>query len=122
MATPHIAGACALIHSRFVSSFGKFPDPEWTYNYLEMHTIDLGDNGYDDLTGFGLFSFDPMGGRYLRIEKDQKQYHINEQPADLAYPLLVKDGMAYLSAADLSSTLGVEVAWIPQEGTLQIWD
>jgi len=56
-ATPHVAGAAALVA-------GAFPSytPDQVQNYLEGHAIDMGPGGMDNLYGYGrLYLGDPPG-------------------------------------------------------------
>lgn len=122
MASPHIAGACALIHARHLKTFGSKPDPLWTYKYLKLNTIDLGSFGYDELYGYGLFSFNPSGGTYLRLNADSKKFYNNEQTGSLFHPCLIKKGVPYLSMPDIKQQLNIEYAWFSNGGKLEIWD
>jgi len=122
MATPHISGACALIHSRHLKTFGTIPDPEWTYKYLKLNAIDLGSMGYDNLYGYGLFSFNPSGGVYLRIEADHKKVYRNEQVGELLYPLINQKDVPFLSMPDLMKQLNIDYVWLNRNGRLEIWD
>lgn len=122
MASPHIAGACALVHARHLRIFGSLPDPEWTYKYLKLNTIDLGTRGYDELYGYGLFSFNPSGGNYLRLTADSKKLYRNEQVEHLQYMCLNRNGVPYLSLPDLQQQLNIDYAWFNKTGKLEIWD
>jgi hypothetical protein len=58
MATPHIAGAVALIQSKAMNRYGKFLTTEEVRLLLQMNSKDLGIKGKDSSFGFGAFSFD----------------------------------------------------------------
>lgn len=122
MACPHISGACALVHARHRRTFGNLPDPEWTYKYLKLNTIDLGSRGYDDLYGFGLFSFNPSGGTYIRLKSDTRKYYCNEQVENLLYPCITQKGVPYLSLPDMKRQLNIDYSWFAGRGKVEIWD
>ncbi|MGE5380528.1 MAG: S8 family peptidase [Methylocystaceae bacterium] len=122
MASPHIAGAAALIQSHHLRNFGSIPNPEWTYKYLKLNTIDLGNIGYDDLYGYGLFSFNPSGGIYLRLSANSKKFYSNEQSGNLTHPFISIKGVPYLSLPDLKQQLYIDYAWFANRGELEIWD
>jgi subtilisin family serine protease len=58
MATPHIAGAVALIQSKAMSRYGRFLTTEEVRLLLQMNSKDLGIKGRDKSFGYGAFSFD----------------------------------------------------------------
>jgi subtilisin len=58
MATPHIAGAVALMQSKAKNRYGKFLTTEEVRLLLQMNSKDLGISGKDNLFGYGAFSFD----------------------------------------------------------------
>ena len=45
MASPHIAGAVALIISCYQKRFNENPTPEYIRDYLHSHAVDLGELG-----------------------------------------------------------------------------
>jgi subtilisin family serine protease len=58
MATPHIAGAVALIQSKAMNRYGRFLNTEEVRLLLQMNSKDLGAKGRDNSFGYGAFSFD----------------------------------------------------------------
>lgn len=58
MATPHIAGAVALIQSKAMRRYGRYLTTEEVRLLLQMNSKDLGVNGKDNSFGYGAFSFD----------------------------------------------------------------
>lgn len=79
MASPHIAGAVALIYSRWKQRFESSPDAPTVRNLIDYQAIDLGNVGFDQLYGYGLFSFDPSGGKSIRIEVGERRYLVNNK-------------------------------------------
>lgn len=58
MATPHIAGAVALIQAKAVSRYNRYLTTEEVRLILQMNSKDLGVKGKDNSFGYGAFSFD----------------------------------------------------------------
>jgi len=79
MAAPHISGAAALICSRWKQRFGSNPDAQTVKHIIDYQAIDLGAAGYDHLYGFGLFSFDPAGGKAIRVKIGERRYLVNNK-------------------------------------------
>lgn len=66
MAAPHISGAVALIIAAHRIQYGNNPTPEEVRQYLYDHSIDLGELGFDNLYGYGMFTFNNDGGKSLK--------------------------------------------------------
>lgn len=81
MAAPHISGAAALIYSRYKKRFGNYPTVGTVSLLLDYLSIDLGEAGFDDFYGYGMFSFNPDGGKSIQVTAGSSQYSINGQPA-----------------------------------------
>lgn len=81
IASPHIAGAVALIYSRWKQRFGIDSDASTMRKIIDYQAIDLGSAGFDKLYGYGLFSFDPAGGESIRIEVGNRRYLVNNKEA-----------------------------------------
>ena len=125
MAAPHISGALALIYSRCYKRFGGYPQPLQIKNLLHYQAIDLGETGFDQLSGFGLFSFNIDGGKSMQLYIDQQVYSINNQKKSLASPPFIKDAIACASVCEISELLATDALYIPadqhQEGKILIW-
>lgn len=80
MAAPHISGAAALIYSRYKRRFGTYPSAGAVRLFLQYMSIDLGVVGFDNLYGYGMFSFNPDGGKAIKIVPGSNQYYINALP------------------------------------------
>ena len=66
MAAPHISGAVALIIAAHRIQHGNNPTAEEVRKYLHDHAIDLGELGFDNLYGYGMFTFNNDGGKSLK--------------------------------------------------------
>lgn len=77
MASPHIAGAVALIISCYQKRFNENPTPEYIRDYLHTHAVDLGELGFDTLYGYGLFTFNTDGGKTIRVFLSRNGFGIN---------------------------------------------
>lgn len=126
MAAPHISGAVALIYSRYKKRFGVYPDVRTVNLLLQYGSIDMGEVGYDELYGFGMFSFNPDGGKNFCFFSDRSQYQLNGRTAELKAPLIKNAGEIYAPLQEISDLLGSDsnpvpaTAGHPEDG-LQIW-
>lgn len=92
MAAPHIAGAAALIYSRWRDRFGKDPTAAQVRDMIHYHALDLGKTGFDHLYGYGLFSFNPAGGRAIRMQAGKHQCTVNGRETPLrGIPMMAGD-------------------------------
>lgn len=108
MATPHVAGAVALIYSRYYLRFKKHPLPEYIKEYLHYQAIDLGQVGFDQLYGYGLFSFNIDGGKAIRLIIGSPKYLINSKEHYLQKAPFWQNGLACASIEELSDLLGCD--------------
>jgi subtilisin family serine protease len=58
MATPHIAGAVAIIQAKALNRYNRYLTTEEVRLILQMNSKDLGVKGKDNSFGYGVFSFD----------------------------------------------------------------
>lgn len=126
MATPHISGAVALIYSRYHKRFGVYPDVRTVNLLLHYGSIDMGEAGFDELYGFGMFSFNPDGGKNLCLYCGSNQYLINGRTNALKAPLINSAGEIYAPLPEIANLLGSDTNPIvadpahPENG-LEIW-
>ncbi len=128
MATPHISGAVALIYSRYKKRFGVYPDTRMVTQLLQYGSIDMGEVGFDEMYGFGMFSFNPDGGKNMCFYCGSNRYLINGRSFDLTTPLINSAGQIYGPLSEMSNLLGVDTNPLPAdpssgypENGLEIW-
>ncbi|MGI6434518.1 MAG: S8 family peptidase [Syntrophomonadaceae bacterium] len=126
MAAPHISGAVALMYSRWMKRFGSSPDVNMLKNMLDYQAIDLGKAGFDHLYGYGMFSFDPSGGKAIKVELGQRRYLVNNQEAYFIAVPFLKGQLACHDIMEMCSLLSTECRWATdkngkQTGVVEIW-
>jgi major intracellular serine protease len=127
MATPHISGSVALIYSRWFKRFGKYPSPEIVNTLLQYQSIDLGKVGFDELYGYGLFSFNPDGGKAIMVTSGEQYCEINRKQYPLPVVPSTNKGQMCGSYNALAEILGYDALFIPagsednQQDLMQIW-
>lgn len=128
MATPHISGAVALIYSRYKKRFGVFPDAKTIQLLLQYGSIDLGEAGFDQLYGYGMFSFNPDGAKNIRLYANTNQYFLNGQACSMNAPIIRNEGEIYGPLAEISNLLGSdsnpligEISPGNSQGGMEIW-
>lgn len=126
MAAPHISGAVALLYSRYLKRFYSFPDPENIRMLLHYLSIDLGEVGYDQLYGFGMFSFNLDGGKDIKLSISSKKYYVNDKSYEFDSLIVNLGGVDYAPAQELSRLLSCNSNHIPAdeenpEGQVEIW-
>lgn len=119
MATPHITGAVALIYARCKKRFGVYPDVQTVNLLLDYGSIDLGEVGFDQLYGFGMFSFTPDGGKNIRLYANSKHYVVNGKSYLLNLPVIRNEGEIYGPLAAISDLLGSDSNPLAGESTLE---
>lgn len=117
MAAPHISGAVALIMSRYRMRFNQFPSPSYVKDYLIMQAVDLGEMGFDNLYGYGLFTFNLNGGKAIRLTIGQNIYQINNGEGKLHLAPFLKDGEAAASIQEICDLLTTASNFIPPDGS-----
>lgn len=129
MATPHISGAVALIYSRYKKRFGVYPSPETVTLLLRYGSIDLGEVGFDQLYGFGMFSFTPDGGKNYRFYANSNEYDLNGQRMRLNQAVVRNEGEIYGPLTAISDLLGTDSNPLTTEGApqnnqggLEVWE
>jgi len=128
MASPHIAGAVALIISRYKMRFQENPTPAYIRDYLQMQAIDLGELGFDTLYGYGLFTFNMDGGKAIKLFIGNTTYLINNGQGELTMAPFLKNGEPVASIRDICGLLSTGSTYIPPstdpdnpEGRVEIW-
>lgn len=129
MATPHIAGAVALIYSRYYLRFKKHPTPEYIKEYLYYQAIDLGKIGFDHLYGYGLFSFNIDGGKAIRLMMGSRKYVVNGKDYYLQKEPFWQNDTDCASIEEISDLLSCDSNPVPadtssnnNEGEIEIWN
>jgi len=129
MATPHITGAVALIYSRYYLRFKKHPTPEYIKDYLHYQAIDLGKIGFDQLYGYGLFSFNIDGGKAIRLIMGSRKYVVNGKDYYLQKEPFWQNDTACASIEEISDLLSCDSNPVPADtspdnhkGEMQIWN
>lgn len=116
MAAPHISGAAALICSRYKKRFGVYPNSGTVSHLLQYMSIDLGESGFDELYGFGMFSFNPDGGKTIQLTAGSSQYYINGQPKQWDKAPEIEGEVIGGSFKELSEILGCDSSSLKAEG------
>ncbi len=129
MAAPHIAGAIALIYSRYYLRFKKHPTPEYIKDYLHYQAIDLGQIGFDHLYGYGLFSFNIDGGKSIRLIMGSRKYVVNGKDYYLQKEPFWNNDLACASIEEISDLLSCDSNPVPADdsgpngnGGMDIWN
>lgn len=128
MAAPHISGAAALIYSRYKKRFGTYPSTGTVSLLMQYLSVDMGDVGFDDMYGYGMFTFNLDGGKSITVVPGNQQYKVNGQQYQWKNaPVLEKDEI-YGSYSELSELLGCDCNLVPADGApdnsqgkLEIW-
>ncbi len=128
MAAPHISGAAALIYSRYKKRFGTFPTPGTVGLLLKYLSIDLGEVGFDELYGYGVFSFNIDGGKAIQLAANAKKYSINGQEHEWNHIPVISEDSIQGALSELSDVLGCDSntemgggALRKKQGKMEIW-
>lgn len=128
MAAPHISGAVALIYSRWWGRFGRYPQVDFVKELLHYQAVDLGKIGFDTLYGFGLFSFNLDGAKFIRLFIDKDEYWVNGQKFDIRTVPFLKQQVPCGGLQEICEILGTDCTWIApdaakngQMGIVDIW-
>jgi major intracellular serine protease len=121
MASPHVAGAAALIYSRTRHRMGQYISPMELNNLLHYQAIDLGQVGFDNLYGYGLFSFNLDGGKAICMKVGEKEYWMNKQKYSFQHPILSLEGTVYGPLQEICKLLNTESAYSTEEAVVEIW-
>lgn len=124
MASPHIAGAAAIMIAKYRLRFGKDPAPGELRTMMAIYAEDLGPRGRDRKYGFGVFSFgritdgQPAPDRPaidLRFKVGQDRYWKNgqERKAHIA-PVIINE-RTMVGLRDVGEALDCKVDWIPPD-------
>lgn len=117
MAAPHLSGAVALITSRYLMKFNQLPTPDYIRSYLHMQAVDLGDLGFDNLYGYGLFTFNTDGGKAIKLIIDQRKYYLNNKEQQLKKAPFVHEGEPVASIREICDLLSTGSMFIPPDGS-----
>lgn len=117
MAAPHISGAVALIYSRWRGRFGRYPDPGFVKELLHYQAVDLGKVGFDSLYGFGLFSFNLDGARFIKLFMNRAEYCDNGRKRMMATAPFLQQQVPCGGLKEICELLGTDCTWIPPDGS-----
>ena len=128
MAAPHISGAAALIYSRYKKRFGAFPSAGMVGLLLQYMSIDLGQTGFDELYGHGIFSFNIDGGKAIQLASDTKKYNINGLEHEWQHVPIINESTLHGALTELCDVLGCDSTTTldgsllrKKQGTMEIW-
>lgn len=125
MAAPHISGSLALIYSRYMKRFGKYPTPDGIRSFLSYQAIDLDEIGFDNLSGFGLFSFNIDGGKAIQLFINKEQYTVNGENKYLGTAPFMHNAVASAAVNEISDLLATDSLYVAtdqsNDGKILIW-
>jgi hypothetical protein len=121
VASPHISGAAALICSHFFKRFGRYPLPQYVRELLDFMAIDLGNIGFDHLTGYGFFSFNIDGGKACRLKIGQEKYYVNGAEKHLSLAPFWQNGQVCLNLNDIAGLANIVHHITPEPSEINIW-
>lgn len=128
MASPHVAGAVALIYSRSYKRFAIYPEPDNIRKFLHYQAIDLGTIGFDNLYGYGLFTFTIDGGKAITLIVNENKYYINDKAFYLNTPLFIENNVVMASVEEICNLLNTNTLFVPADkdgenvsGLIKIW-
>ncbi|HZJ84067.1 MAG TPA: S8 family serine peptidase [Syntrophomonadaceae bacterium] len=127
MASPHIAGAVALVYARYLLKFSSSPSPEDVKRLLHYQAINLGTIGFASLYGYGLFTFTIDGGKAIKLIVGENNYYINDETYYLNTPPFVKEGIVVADIGDICNLLNTNTLLLPIDdkeknpGQILIW-
>jgi major intracellular serine protease len=116
MAAPHMSGATALVYSRYKKRFGVYPSVGTVRLLMQYLSIDLGEVGFDNLDGYGMFTFNPDGGKAIQVLPGNKQYYINGREYQWKNPPLLEGEDICGSYSELSKLLGCDSTLVTADG------
>lgn len=118
MAAPHISGAAALIYSRYKRRFGAYPSSGTVGLMLQYLSIDLGEVGFDDFYGYGMFTFNLDGGKAIQVQPGNKRFYINGQPNEWKKSPVMESEEVCGSFAELTELLGCDSSLAGNDNSL----
>ncbi len=121
MAAPHVSGAVALINARFNKKFGFYPSPAYVREMLDYLAIDLGQLGYDSLTGYGLFSFNLNGGKSYKFFVGQEKYLVNNKEQQLKMGPFIQEGEVCMALEEMSDLFDAVCDIPPDTDKADVW-
>lgn len=117
MASPHIAGAVALIYSRYLLKFSSYPTPDYVRDLLHYQAIDLGMVGFDNLYGYGLFTFTTDGGKAIKLLVGDKKYFVNNESSYLDLAPFINGNEIVAAISEICKLLNTPITIIPPDGS-----
>lgn len=117
MASPHIAGAVALIYSKYLLKFSTYPTPDYVRDLLHYQAIDLGTLGFDKLYGYGMFTFTIDGGKVIRLIVGDKKYFVNNQSFYLNTAPFISSNDVVAAIREVCGLLNTPLTVIPPDGS-----
>lgn len=116
MAAPHVAGAVALIYSRYLLKFSAYPPPDYVRDYLHFQAVNLGTMGLDKLYGYGLFSFTLDGAKAITLIAGQKKYCLNDDKLYLQRAPFISQDEIVASVKEICGLLNTPVVEVLANG------
>lgn len=120
MAAPHVSGSLALYYSRYYKRFGVYPEPEAVRKWVDFQSTDLGDTGYDELYGFGLFTFNLDGGKEIILTPGTPIYRVNNKEKRLQRAPFDNSGDLCGSLSEIAAILSCQPE-VMADGKLKIY-
>lgn len=130
--SPMACGMIALVQQFFNEKTGKKLNQKQVYQFMLDHTKDMGNIGFDEYYGYGLFVLpDPddinvnkyIGGNNMEIKMQigNKKYYIDgkEKEMDVA-PVQLYDSRTFVPVRFVAEALGCEVDWEEETKTVTI--
>lgn len=117
MAAPQISGSVALIYSRYKKRFGEYPLPDTVKDLLHYQAVDLGEIEFDNLYGYGLFSFNIDGAKAIRLIIGKNKYLVNSKEAFLGTAPFLLEGEACASISEICEILSTDSNMVPADGS-----
>ncbi len=127
MASPHIAGAVALIYSRYFLKFSSYPAPDEVRKYLHYQAINLSTIGFDRLYGHGLFTFTLDGGKAIKLLVGEKNFFVNDKTYYLKKAPFMYEGVIAASIEEVCKLLNTDTVFLAADdsnenrGQLLLW-
>jgi len=112
MASPHIAGAAALIQAKGKIREGKKYSPGEVLKFLRLYAEDLGEKGNDERYGCGVFSFGRISEtKVLKMKIGNKVYMVNGQEHGMDVAPKLIEGRSWTPSRYVAEGLGATVEW-----------
>lgn len=123
-ASPWVVGLTALWKQRFIAECGRKPTYEETIGFIRENSTDIGADGYDQETGFGVLRLPALTKEpdydVIDIYVGRAEAFVNGAPKPLLTSPVILNGRVYVGIADMQALLGVSVNWTQSERKVTI--